>query len=438
MTSPEPTGSASSLGASNAARPVTARRLPSIGTFRSLGDRNYRWFFISLMGHFAAMNTQMFIRGYLVFAMTGSYAMLGVISLANAIPGLFFALVGGVVADQVKSKKRVVEIAQAINVVNTSTIAALLFTGHIQVWHLVAAAAIQGGVMSMMMPSRQILTADVVGDDRLMNALALNNAAQNVARMGMPALGGAIFGLVNPGSGIQGGEWVYAMMACTYLISFLAMLPVRAPERPRRTGRTLASSIGDLGLGLSYIRRDRTVLMLLAINLAIVMGSMPYLQLLPGFVDDVLDARASGLGFLMSVQGVGSLVGSLVIASLPSRNRGRMLMLSSFVLGVSLIVFSASSWFWVTAVVLVVVGVGHAGRMSLSQVLVQTYSEPAYRGRVQSIYMMEMSLMNVGTFAVGLLANQIGPQWALGGTSVAMLCFVIAIWCLVPRIRDLD
>ncbi|PKN78459.1 MAG: hypothetical protein CVU47_12225 [Chloroflexi bacterium HGW-Chloroflexi-9] len=410
----------------------------SISTFKSLGDSNYRWFFISLLGHFAAMNTQMFIRGYLVFQMTGSYAMLGVISLANAIPGLLFSLVGGVIADNVKSKKRVVEMAQATNVVNVAVIAALIATQNLAVWHLIVAAVVQGAVMSLMMPSRQVLTSDVVGFDRLMNALALNNAAMNVTRMGMPALGGLVFGFVNSGSGIQGGEWIYGMMCAAYFISFAAMIPVKAPDRaPSTTARTLRSSLADLGMGFAYIKRDKTVLMLLGVNFVIVMGSMPYLQLLPGFVDEVLHAKAGGLGFLMSIQGIGSLVGSLVIASLPSRNRGRMLMLSSMLLAASLIFFSASGWFWVTAGVLVVVGVGQAGRMSLSQVLVQTYSEDEYRGRVQSIYMMEMSLVNVGTFFVGLLANAVGPQWAIGSTSIAMLVFVIAIWFMVPKMRNL-
>ncbi|GMU39764.1 MAG: MFS transporter [Chloroflexota bacterium] len=410
----------------------------SISTFKSLGDPNYRWFFISLLGHFAAMNMQMFIRGYLVFQMTGSYAMLGVISLANAIPGLLFSLVGGVIADNVRSKKRVVELAQATNVVNVATIAVLIATGRLEVWHLVAAAVVQGAVMSLMMPSRQILTSDVVGFDRLMNALALNNAAMNVTRLGMPALGGVVFGLVNSGSGIDGGEWIYGIMCFTYFVSFAAMIPVQVPENTQQRGkRTMRSSFAELGMGFSYIGRDKTVMMLLLVNLVIVMGSMPYLQLLPGFVDEVLDAKAGGLGFLMSIQGVGSLVGSLVIASMPSRNRGRMLMLSSILLAASLIAFSASSWFWVTAVVLIIVGVGQAGRMSLSQVLVQTYSEEEYRGRVQSIYMMEMSIVNVGTFLVGLLANVVGPQWAIGGTSVAMLVFVVGIWFFVPKMRQL-
>ncbi|MDA0270370.1 MAG: MFS transporter [Chloroflexi bacterium] len=409
----------------------------SISTFRSLSDPNYRWFFISLLGHFASMNTQMFIRGYLVFQMTGSYAMLGIISLANAIPGLLFSLVGGVIADNVKSKKLVVQLAQASNVINVSVIAGLIVMGQLAVWHLVAAAVVQGAVMSLMMPSRQILTSDVVGFDRLMNALALNNAAMNVTRLGMPALAGGLFALVNPGTGINGAEWIYGMMAVTYLISFLAMFPVKVPASKPRSRRTLSTSLSDLGMGFSYIRRDKTVLMLLCVNLVVVMGSMPYMQLLPGFVDEVLDAKAGGLGVLMSIQGIGSLVGSLVIASMPSRNRGRMLMLSSLLLAAALMAFSASSWFWVTAVVLVVVGVGQAGRMSLSQVLVQTYSEDEYRGRVQSIYMMEMSIVNFGTFLVGLLANSIGPQWAIGGTSAVMLVFVIAIWFFVPKMKEL-
>jgi MFS family permease len=383
------------------------------------------------------MNAQMFIRGYLVFELTGSYAMLGVISLANALPGIVFSLVGGVVADRVRSKKRLVQILQTFNVANTLAIGLLLAFGALDVWHLVAAAALQGGVMSLMMPSRQVLTQEVVGMDRLMNALALNTAGMNVNRLIMPAAAGGLMAALGGGTGIEGAQYVYFLMCGMYLMSMVTLHFVVAPDVARSRGYSLGQAVGELVDGFAYARRDRVVLMLLIVNLLVVMGSMPYLQLLPGFAKSVLGTDAGSLGLLMSIQGIGSLAGSLVIASLPNRNRGRVLLIASSMVGVTLILFSASTLYWLSALILIAVGVAQAGRMALGQVLIQTYTEDQYRGRVQSIYFMEMSLMQFGTFGVGLLANVIGPQWAIGGTAGMVLIVSVFTLLFVPRFRNL-
>jgi MFS family permease len=173
------------------------------------------------------------------------------------------------------------------------------------------------------------------------------------------------------------------------------------------------------------------------VNLLIVSASMPYFQLLPGFAEDVLGAGKSELSVLISIQGIGSLGGSLFIASLPSRGRGKLMLMSSLLLGGSLILFSASSSYWLTAAILIIVGVGQSGRMSLSNVLVQSYSADEYRGRVMSIYMMEFGLTMIGTFFVGVLAATIGPQWAIGITA-AWLCVLVTYLLLRSQLARLD
>jgi MFS family permease len=194
----------------------------------------------------------------------------------------------------------------------------------------------------------------------------------------------------------------------------------------------------DLVEGLRYMRHDPTVRMLLLLNFVLVVGAMPYQQLLPGFTREVLGTDAGGLGFLMSIQGVGALIGALVIASMPSKNRGMLLLISSGILGVTLLLFSWSTWFWVSAGILVALGVGQSGRMSLSQVLVQSYTESEYRGRVMSVFMMEMSLMQLAVFVVGVVANIVGPQWAFGGTAVLTIGVVLYGFLFLPTLRRLQ
>ncbi|MEX2230406.1 MAG: MFS transporter [Dehalococcoidia bacterium] len=409
----------------------------SIRTFSSLRDPGYRWFFISLFSHFASMNMQMFIRGYLVFELTGSYAALGVMALANGVPQLGFSLFGGVIADRVAQKKYVVQLGQALAAVNAGVIGLLILGGSLRVEHLVIAALVQGVSNSLLMPSRQALTNEVVGGERLMNALALNNAAQNFARLMLPTAAGVLFALVNDGGGIGGAEYVYFLMTALYIVAMLAMARVpRSAPRPA-IATPWRAVFRELAEGIDYIRRTPPVRRVLIVNFLVVMCSMPYFQMLPGFVSDVLDGGPSALGALMSVQGVGSLAGSLVIASLPPRNRGRLLLISALVLGVGLVLFSWSTWILVTAPILLIVGVGQAGRMSLSQVLVQTYTDDAHRGRVLSVYQIEMGLVQFGTFFVALLASVIGAQLAIGGTAIALLA--IATYLLfVPSVRDME
>ncbi|MEX2228341.1 MAG: MFS transporter [Dehalococcoidia bacterium] len=411
----------------------------SIRTFEALNARPFRWFFVSMMGQFSAMHMQMVVTPYLVYELTGSYAALGAMSLGNAIPGVLLGFFGGVVADRAP-KKLVVQIGQAINALFTLGLALLALAGELRFEHLFIASAGQGAVFAIMGPARQALIAEIVGPARLTNAVALNMSGMNVTRMGVPALGGLLIAVISPAG-------VYFVMTAMMIVSIVGLLPVRAyvpadgevglePDRSQ-TARGIAAGLRDIADGLRYVRREPQISALLAVNFFIVLLSMPYMQMMAGFVKDVLGAGPGQLGLLLSITGVGSLAGSLAIASMPNRGRGRVYLLSSLLLGAALIVFAASSWLWLTALVMIVIGVGQAGRMSLSNVLLMSYTRRAYQGRVMSLHMMEFSLVSFGTFLVGILAAVIGVQLAIGGTAVALL--LVTLYCLryAPRVRDL-
>ena len=388
-----------------------------------------------MFGWFASMNMQMLVRGFIVFELTGSFAALGLVSLANALPGLALSLVGGVVADRFH-RRYVVQAGQLANMAVAAVIAALLLSDQLIFEYLLASAVIQGTINALIMPSRQSMIPDIVHPRLLMNAVALNTAGMNVMRLVAPTVGGGLLATVDDG-------WVYVLMALLYLAGAALMIPVKV--RPQATlnsqtgnGQPRTSGLSDIVEGCRYMWQDKTVLTILSINLLIVLFSMPYQMMLPGFAKEVLDAGPGRLGLLMSITGVGSLVGSLVIASLPARRRGFILLAGSLLMGVSLVVFSVSSWFWLTAVVMVMVGVGQAARMSLSNVLLQAYTNPEYRGRVMSIYMMEFSLVSFGTFVIGILSNTVGVQVALFATSVALVAIVAGSFFFARRMRRLD
>jgi len=405
-------------------------------TFDSLRDSDFRWFLASMFGHFAAMNTQMFIQGYMIYQLTGSYSYLGLISLVQGIPMLLLSVFGGVLADSVSQKKYVVQVGQALNAVNTAVVAMWIMTDMIVAEHLLIAAFAQGTINALQMPSRQALTPEVVGMERLTNALGLSTAGMNFNRLVMPGLAGWGLAAINPNDGIGGTQYVYITMSALFIMAVIFMFKVPTKPVTRMSRRTIRTSIDELNEGIRYMRRTPTIRLLLLSNLVIVMASMPYFQLLPGFAEDVLDASKSQLGLMMSIQGVGSLGGSLVIASMGARGRGKTMLYSALLLGIMLVFFAWSTNYWLTCGILVIVGVGQAGRMSLSNVLVQSYSDPIYRGRVMSIYMMEFGLTMLGTSAVALFADVVGPQWAIGATAVMLIVVVLYLFARteLPRL----
>jgi MFS family permease len=411
------------------------------GTWASMFDAfsvvNYRWFFAALCGNFAAMNMQMFIRGWLVFEITGSYQKLGWMTAAGGIVGLFAAPIGGVVADRVRQKKHVLQIAGSANALITFGVGFLIATGDLNFEHLLAASVLQGLVMNAMMPARQALTKDVVGLDRLTNAIALSTSGMNTARLLLPGLAGGMVAALGGGNGnIDPAKWVYFLMTGLYLWSAGMVTFVKVSDRAE-SDTPRGRMFDELTLGFSYVRRTPVIFMLLVCNFLMVFFSMTYFMLLPGFVKQVLDAGPDRLGLIISLSGVGSLAGSLYIASIANRRRARVLLTGALIMGVALLLFSMSTNYWLSVALLTVVGLGQAARMSLSNVLIQSYVDDDFRGRVMSIYMLEMSILSISIFPISVMADIVGPQWAVG-TSAACLIVLVLVLFAVPSYRDLD
>ncbi len=411
------------------------RKLPK--TFAAFSDVNYRWFFASLFGSFASMNMQMFIRGWLVFEITGSYEKLGWINAATGVVGLFAAPIGGVVADRVRQKKHVIQYCQACNAVLAFSIGTLIALDMLLFEHLVVAAVLQGLSMNIMMPARQALTKDVVGVNRLTNAIALSTSGMNTARLLLPGLAGGMLAALGGGHGnIDSARWIYFVIALLYVSSVLFMFKVTVADRATPL-QPDGPVLKELKSGFAYVLRTPVIFMLLSCNFLMVFFGMTYFMLLPGYAKDVLGAGPDQLGLLISVSGVGSLAGSLLIASMPNRNRARVLLTGSLLLGVALLAFSMSTSYWLSMVLLVVVGLGQSARMSLSNVLVQTYVDDEYRGRVLSIYMLEFAVLAICIYPISIAADVFGPQLAVGASAAGLIALVLVLFCF-PAYRDLQ
>ncbi len=407
--------------------------LRNLKTFSSFKNPVYRLYYGGMMGEMAAMNMQIVVRSLLIYRLTNSPAILGAMSLAFAVPMLSLSLFGGVIADRVQ-KKYVMLIGQAASAVLSLGIALALALGYLSAeksgswWILVVSAVLQGIIMALVMPSRQAILPEIVGGEQLMNAISLSSMGTSILRLFAPALSGFLVDAI-------GFEAVYYTTTGLYLVAvgFIALLPLTSTT-------TIRGSSAWTGMkeGINYLRRETTLLFVLGFTLVTTVLSMPYQQMMPIFTDDILKVGASGLGVLMSVSGAGSMVGSFVLASLPNKKRGLMLLISSTFLGVALASFSFSTSWPLSLGLVVFVGLGQMGQMTLGNTLLQYYVADEYLGRVMSILMMQFGLMSLGTFVAGLLAEALGVQWAVGGFAMCLVFLSVLALVLLPRIRNLD
>lgn len=406
------------------------RKLTLPRTFDSLKERNFRFYFFSTLAQFWGLQAQQIARGYLVYDLTNSYAALGTVALLSAAPNLVFALYGGVAADRY-SRKLLIQSGQATNALIAMSVAVLLFTDQLRVEHLMIAAVVQSIGMSFSMPARQAIIPDIVGPGMLMNAVPLNASGMTTMRLLAPFTAGVVIAVVGP-------EWLYVIMAAAFVFAVSILMPLRYRHVPPETAASAKQALRDIGGGLQYVRISPPVLLVLLLNLAMVTLAMPLMLLMPGFVADVLDAGAVRFGLLMSIMGIGTMVGSFSVATLPAKHRGKLLILGAAILGVSQLVIASSSLYWVTAVVIIFYGIGHAARLSIANVLLLSYTEEVFRGRVMSFYMMNFALAQLGVFGISLFAAVWGIQLALGIAAAMLVAVSAAAYLFSPTLRRLQ
>ena len=395
-------------------------------TWAAMNGVAFRLYWGSSMAHMGAMNVQQMVQPWFVYEITQSSTMLGVASLAGAIPMLALSPVGGYLADRFP-KKDLLFFGQFASLILALLLGVGITLGMVTAAALLIASALQGALMAIMMPARQAMIVDIVERKDLSNALALNNAGMNVNRLLAPAFTGFLVALAGPASG-------YYAIAALFVIAVL--LTARLPKSP--PGNAHEGFLTQMRGGIAYVREDKTILAILLVTLGGVALSMPYMTLLPVFTKDVLAVGPEKLGLLMGVSGGGALLASLVIASMSDRNRGLWYLASMVLLGAALVGFAISRSYALALFFIIPIGVGQAGRMAFSNILVQSYVQDVYRGRVMSIFLMEFGLTSISTFGVALFADAVGIAWALGVTGAILVAFTAVIACLVPRLTRLQ
>jgi MFS family permease len=401
--------------------------------FSSFRNPVYRLYYYSLVGHWAPMQMQMVTRTLLIYRITNSGTILGMMALAGSLPMLILSLYGGALADRVE-KRKILIYSQALSGVVTLAVALALSLNYLSQdvpgswWILMVSSVLQGTIMGIMMPSRASMVPEIVSPEDLMNAISLNNMGMNVFRILSPAATGFIIAAWDFAS-------IYYIMTALYIFSviFLFRIP-RIPPAARQGNSTVTEVVE----GFRYIRGEIAIMLILLFTLGCTILGAPFNQLLPIFTEDILKVGASGLGILMSVSGVGSIVVSVVLASMPNKKRGIMMLFSGLIMSLALIAFSFTTQWYLSLFLVVFIGLGQTGQTAVGFTLIQYYVDPTYRGRVMSFMMLGFGLSSLGTFLGGILADVLGIEWSIGGLAIALGVLSTAMIAFSPRLRKLE
>lgn len=377
-------------------------------TFRALRHRNFQLFFIGQFLSLTGTWMQSVAQSWLVYQLTGSVVLLGMIGFAGQIPVFLIAPFGGAVADRY-NRRKILVVTQTSAMLTAFILAILTLTGNIQVWHLFVLALFFGLANAFDIPTRQAFVSDMVGREDLLNAIALNSSMFNGARIIGPAIAGILVALVGEG-------WCFFANAVSYIAVITGILLMKiTPVIRERKGSTLA----DIAEGFSFVATNAPVRgLLLLLGLISLMG-MPYAVLMPIFADKILGGGSDTLGYLMGASGIGALAAALILASRKQVfGLGRWVAFASGAFGISIILFSFSNYFWLSLILLVPVGFSMMTQMSSSNTLIQAMVPDELRGRVMSVYsMMFMGMAPLGALLAGTLAGILGAPAtvALGG-----------------------
>ncbi|TFH55472.1 MAG: MFS transporter [Candidatus Zixiibacteriota bacterium] len=389
---------------------------------RALRHRNYRLFIAGQSFSLIGTWMQSIALSWLIYRLTGSAFLLGVIGSTNQIPVTLFAPLAGVFADRWNLHRTII-ITQSLALIQAFLLAALVFTQTVQVWQIITLSLMLGFINAFDTPSRQSFIVQMVDDKRdLSNAIAVNSSMVNAARLIGPSIAGVLIAWIGEGA-------CFLVNGFSYLAVIIALLAMRIVPKPHsgNGGKVL----GNLKEGFRYAFATPPIRSLLLLMAAISIIGLPYQSLLPIFAKDILHGGPKMLGFLMGATGVGALSGAVYLAS--RRNvigLDRVLSLAAGLLGVGLVFFSLSRIFWLSLGMMFFIGLGMMTQVASTNTLVQTIVDDDKRGRVVSLFILSfMGMVPLGTLIAGSVASAIGAPLtlAINGSVCIVACLIFII-----------
>ena len=390
------------------------QRLPA------LRHAEFRLFWLGQMVSLTGTWVQSVAQQWLVLKLTGSAFKLGLVTTVQFIPLLLLSLVGGVIADRV-TKRNLLLATQVVSCVLAIGLGTLVRTGLVQFWHVLVFAAALGTVNAFYTPARQAFVPELVDKDAMLNAVALNSAIFNGARVVGPAVGGILVAAV-------GLSLNFYLNAASYIAVIIGLLLIR--PRPPRADARADNMRENLKEGLVYIKGAPIVLTLLILVGVASLFAINFSILLPLFAEYILHIGSSGYGFLMASMGIGSLVGSLFLAFLTRQEYARRLVyVGAMTLTVAEILLGFSRIVGVSIGLLIVIGLSQTLFTTTANTSILTLTPRRLQGRVMSVYsLMFLGMTPFGSFLMGWIAERFGAPAAMITGGTITLIFTILIY----------
>jgi MFS family permease len=393
-------------------------------TFRSLTVRNYRLYFGAAVISNIGTWMQRVAQDWLVLQLTGSASALGLTVALQFLPFVLFGPWGGIAADRY-SKRRLLTITQSTMGTLALMLGVLVVTGAVQAWHVYILAFLLGTVTAFDNPARQTFVSEIVGPERLPNAVALNSASFNLARLAGPAIAGVLIAAVGTGP-------VFLLNALSFVATLTALSKMRsaelAPAPPQPKGK------GQLAAAVRYIARRPPLLLTVVTVFFIGTFGLNFQLTMALFAKQVFDRGADSFGLLSSALAIGTLAGALGAAR-RGRPRIRLVVGAGVAFGALEVLCGLMPSYWTFLAMLIPTGFAAMTFITAANSTMQLGATAAMRGRVMAIYMMVfLGGTPIGAPIIGVLAQAVGPRWSLlGGGSISLIATIVIAYVIARR-----
>jgi MFS family permease len=397
-------------------------------SLRALAHPNYRRFFIGHGTSLIGTWMQRIAIGWLVYRLTDSAFMLGVVGFLGPLPTFLLAPVTGVLADR-WDRRRILLVTQALAMLQALLLALLVFTGTVQVWHVIALGVALGVVNAFDVPARQSFIIQMVGKkEDLGNAIALNSGMVNGARLVGPSVAGIT--IAAAGEGV-----CFLLNALSYAAILWALWGMRIAPLPAREHPSVKEGLRD---GWRYVSGHVPIRTLMLLLCLVSLVAVPYTTLMPVFARDILHGGPHLLGFLMAAVGIGALGGAIFLATRPSAlGLEKMVAVACALFGLGLVLFANSPVWWLSLGLVPMVGFGMMVQMASSNTIIQTIVDDDKRGRVMSFYTMSfMGMSPFGSLLCGTLAERFGAPLTLTMGGVCCMAGALVFWSRRRPVRS--
>jgi MFS family permease len=397
-------------------------------TFRAFRNRNYALFFVGQSVSQIGTWMQRTAVIWVIYSLTHSASMIGFAVFAQQFPSFLLSLFGGVVADRY-ARYKILLVTQTASMIQAILLAVLILTNHYVIWEILTLSAVLGVVNAFDVPARQPMVHEMVDDKAdLANAISLNSAMVNLARLIGPALSGLV--LQQFGAGV-----CFSFNALSFIAVIASLLLMKFPAfKPPVLKKKI---VAELGEGLTYLKQTPAISILIILMICLSLLVFPYDTIVPVFAKVIFKGNATTYGYITGGIGLGALIGSFLLASAKKGANLRIILLVSiFVLGIGLILFSRTNNFVLALPCAIVLGLGSITPMSTSITIIQIEAAANMRGRVMSfIAMAFFGMLPLGSLITGSITQKIGAPLTMLCQGIIAIVIAAVFYKLLPKVK---